>query len=591
MDASLNFAALVETNPIVRLTQTYNNKFVNKIKETFTETQQQLFVASLYCFLNHHPTDDFVIDFDTVWTWMGFTQKVNAKRVLEKHFILNTDYKILLFRSEEQKDKHGGHNKETIMLNILTFKRFCIKADTKKANEIHEYFINLEELLQTIVLEESNELKLQLEQVNHHLVQTQQDTEKRIQLERQKMLLRDYGSNVNVVYIARVKEYPNGEYVIKIGESRRGVEARYNEHKVKYDEPLLLDCFPVKKCKDFERFLHTHQEIRPHNVKDLPGHETETELFRIGRGLSYQVLQRIIRTNLPRYNELDEKYFEDMLLSAMKHIQQPPNLQMAMINDLCQQQREMMRQIQVLEQTNREVLETLKMSQTNTQTRFHVPKPTLGPRLQQINPDTMTLYKVYESVTECLQLHRHKFKRPSIDKAVQENTVYQGYRWNYVNRDQNPHVLENLIVTKPTRPQNLGYIAQLDQDKSRILNVYLDRKTAAVANGYSMSGLDTYVKKSTMANGHYYILYEHCSDNLRAAFEELHGAPTLYKNGVGQFNTHNELIRVFVCKYDCIKQLNISDKTLAKALDKDVLYQEHYFRALGAKTVYPTNYM
>ena len=35
MDASLNFVALVETNPITRLNRDYNNKFVNKIKEAF----------------------------------------------------------------------------------------------------------------------------------------------------------------------------------------------------------------------------------------------------------------------------------------------------------------------------------------------------------------------------------------------------------------------------------------------------------------------------------------------------------------------------------------------------------------------------
>lgn len=33
------------------------------------------------------------------------------------------------------------------------------------------------------------------------------------------------------------------------------------------------------------------------------------------------------------------------------------------------------------------------------------------------------------------------------------------------------------------------------------------------------------------------------------------------------YNCNNELVREFTCKYDCIKQLTISDKTLTKALD------------------------
>ena len=35
-----------------------------------------------------------------------------------------------------------------------------VKAGTKKADEIHEYFVKLEEILQEVLLEESNELKL-----------------------------------------------------------------------------------------------------------------------------------------------------------------------------------------------------------------------------------------------------------------------------------------------------------------------------------------------------------------------------------------------------------------------------------------------
>lgn len=165
-DTSLNFVALVESSPIIRLNREYNNKFVNKIKENFTEIQQQLFVSSLYCFLNYHPTNDFVIDLDNVWRWWGFSQKIRAKELLEKHFLIDKDYKILLSLEREQvKDQHGGHNKQTVLLNVKTFKLLCIKADTKKSHEIHEYFVKLEELLQTIVLEESNELRLQLEQL------------------------------------------------------------------------------------------------------------------------------------------------------------------------------------------------------------------------------------------------------------------------------------------------------------------------------------------------------------------------------------------------------------------------------------------
>lgn len=67
-----------------------------------------MFLSSFYCYLKYHSTNDFIIDLDNVWHWLGFGQKVNAKRVLEKNFIINTDYKLLLCQSAKQTNVKGG---------------------------------------------------------------------------------------------------------------------------------------------------------------------------------------------------------------------------------------------------------------------------------------------------------------------------------------------------------------------------------------------------------------------------------------------------------------------------------------------------
>ena len=72
--------------------------------------EQQMFVSSFYCYLNCNPSE-FIINLDDIWKWLGFTQKANAKRLLEKHFIINKDYKcqqisIPLFLKEEQTKKN-----------------------------------------------------------------------------------------------------------------------------------------------------------------------------------------------------------------------------------------------------------------------------------------------------------------------------------------------------------------------------------------------------------------------------------------------------------------------------------------------------
>lgn len=175
-------------------------------------------------------------------------------------------------------------------------------------------------------------------------------------------------------------------------------------------------------------------------------------------------------------------------------------------------------------------------------------------------------------------------KRPSIMKSIQENTIYCGYRWLLVERNLDPNIIHNINPTKQTKVQSLGYVAQINSEKTEITNVYLDRKTAAHFNGYeSSSALDNPAKNFTLAKGFYYKLYEDCDETLREEFEEKNGEPLLYKNGVGQFDSENVLIKSFACKYDCIKSRSMSDKTLAKALKNNIPYNGFYYKELGTK--------
>ena len=280
---SVDIVNLIETNPITKLNGNYQSKLIEKVKIHFTDYEQQMFVASFYCYLNYNKTD-FVIDLDNIWKWLGFSTKQKAKQLLEKNFIIDINYKTLLNHQVKQSDDtRGGHNKETFMLNIETFKKYCMKAGTKKADEIHDYFIKLEEILQEIMKEESDELKLQLEQKNTEIQQIEELKEKELEmklkqqqcLEREKVLLNQYATIGSIIYIIKVKTFKSGEYIIKIGQSRKGIMNRYNEHKHKYDECLLLDCFSVNRSHDFENFLHNHEDIRGNRVNNLLNHEEE----------------------------------------------------------------------------------------------------------------------------------------------------------------------------------------------------------------------------------------------------------------------------------------------------------------------------
>jgi len=592
---SLNVVSLIENTNITKLSGTYNNKLLKRIKDHFTESQQQLFVTSFYCYLNYHQTTDFVIDLDNVWEWLGFNQKYGAKRVLERHFNIDTDYKNLLPRSGEQDgNNHGGHNKEIIMLNIKTFKLFCIKAGTQKANELHEYFIKLEEILHEVIQEESDELKKQLEQKGNQILDIENRNKesytkllKEKELDRQKILLAEYDKDISIVYIVKVKTYENGTYVIKIGESRRGITNRFAEHKSKFDEALLLDCFAVNRSKDFESFIHNHENVKANQVTNLEGHANEVELFLVGRNLTYLMLTNIIKNNVKYFDgsSIEQLRLENENLKLMTEYNGTSTN--AFLTELVDMNKLLLNNVNGLERTIAELSSSINRVPAKTVTGFNTPLVTLGPRLQKINPETFQLIHVYETVSECMN-ENNKIKRPSLSKAISENTVYEGFRWLLVDRNLDATKITKIEPTKATIAKSPGYIAKLNPEKTEILNVYLDRKTASLNNGYeSTSALDIPVKQFKVSRGYYYLLYDNCDDNLKNNFTNKYGEPLLYKDGVGQYNSENQLVNSFACKYDCIRILKISDKTLAKALDKGQLYEGHYYRQIGSKLQMP----
>lgn len=486
-----------------------------------------------------------------------------------------------------------GGNQEVTFLTEKGLYKMLFRSRKPIAQRFQDWVC---EVIKEIRLNGLYELQKELEQTKNEMsaIETTKNKEmeekliKQKELDNEKFLLKQFNNAGNMVYIIKVKSFENGSYVVKIGESRIGIMGRYNEHKSKYEECILLDCFCVNKSKDFEHFLHSHSIIKPNIVKNLPNHDSENELFLIGGNLTYKVLSKIVNDNIDNYNykvnelllEIENLKFKNKENAMNTHVNNDNEL----LKEIIHTNKILLSKVNSLEQTNKEILHKLNSQQEKKiVTGFNQQIPNLGPRLQKINPETLQLIKVYESVTEAMNESKN-IKRPSIIKAVAENTIYCGFRWLLVERNLDPNIIYEIQPTKETKVQNLGYIAQLDKDKTKIVNVYIDRKTAAHFNGYtSSSALDNPVKNNSLANGFYYMLYNNCDDELTSKFEEINGAPMLYKNGVGQYDTNNNLIKEFECKYDCIKSLAISDKTLTKALTKNIPYNGHYYKEIGAK--------
>lgn len=304
MSKSLNIVDLIEKNPITRLSNTYQNKLLTKIKERFTDDEQQIFVASFYCYLNYH--DEFIVDLDNIWKWLGFNQKVKAKVLLENHFKINIDYiKSLSHEGKQSPHIKGGHNKETFMLNIKTFKKYCLKAGTKKADEIHEYYIKLEETLQEIIQEESNELKLQLEQKEQQLESVTQDKQKI----REKTLLEQFPNNTQCVYYGSIDNLSDkNEKLIKFGNSNN-LKNRVTNHKDTYSNFILINAFKVDNKLQIENALKENKTFIERQRNLTLGNKKYVELLNI-EDMSFIELDKIIKEIITGIEYSPENYIK-----------------------------------------------------------------------------------------------------------------------------------------------------------------------------------------------------------------------------------------------------------------------------------------
>mgnify|MGYP000972368832 CR=1 FL=1 len=600
INETINFQTLVTDN--TRQSLNFQSKLVNELNSNFTENEQKWYIANLYMYLNYNQTDDYPINLDDVYKMIGFANKGNAKRTLENNFIENEDYKKQNYTKNLLKnDKtHGGNNKETILLNVDTFKNLCMVTKTDKAKEIRKYYVKLENIYNKLINEEYKNYQNELQEKESELIQQKEEFNDTINtlkseksLERHNILLQKYGNIGTIVYIIRVKTYENGNYIIKIGESRRGILNRWKQHKSKYEEAVILDCFSVNKSKDFESFLHNHEEIKNNKVKDLLNHENEHELFLIGKDLSYDTLLNIIENNINSYNDINLEY-EKLKIEKEKHKleieklncveQMYKNIDIKILSELSNNIKTIKSDLDFLKKA---VLDLNNQRSTKVTNNFNEPLKTLGPRLQKVNPETLQLVKWYESISECIKENAKEntnIVRSSINKAIVNNTIYNNYRWVLVDRELDPNVIHKITPTKVTKVNNLGYIAKLNKDKTEIVNVYIDRKTASELNGYqSSSSLDEIVKNEKLSNDYYYVLYSKCKEDIKSRFLGSNKPIVLYKDGVGKFDMDGNLVKEYTSKYDCIVNEPFGTKSLNKILYNNLSYENHYYRYLPPK--------
>lgn len=103
--------------------------------------------------------EQFPVDFDNAWKWIGWKKKQDGKTVLLNNFLEGED-----FLRKGVKSPSGGRPKEFIVITVDCFKALGMMAGTEKGKEIRQYFLKCEKQVKEVIPSQSEELeKLRLE--------------------------------------------------------------------------------------------------------------------------------------------------------------------------------------------------------------------------------------------------------------------------------------------------------------------------------------------------------------------------------------------------------------------------------------------
>jgi len=314
MEETLDIVQLIENNPIVKLKNDYQSTLIKKIKETFTNSQQKLFISSFYCYLNYSDVNDFIVKLNDIWKWIGFSRIEESKRLLVKNFIKDVDYRVENSFPSKSGNPKVGRPSEIITMNIRTFKKFCMKARTSKADEIHDYYIKLEELLHETIDEETNELRMQLCVKDKELCVKDKELsvkDKEIFSIKEKTLLDQNPENTLCIYYGKIDNVSlKNEKLIKFGRTNN-LRQRVKDHKKTFTNFSLVQVYKVSNHIEIENIIKNHDVLKKLRRGLMIKNKNNTELLVVNESINIDlIIKQIIdenEYNLKNYKLMLEK--------------------------------------------------------------------------------------------------------------------------------------------------------------------------------------------------------------------------------------------------------------------------------------------
>jgi hypothetical protein len=217
-----------------------------------------------------------------------------------------------------------------------------LKAQTKKASEIHEYYMKMEEVLQQTIEEETDELRLQLEQKENIILEKENiilKTKKEKQRAVEQATIAQFPVNTECIYFGTINNTNDAnEQLIKFGHTN-DLATRVTNHRKIYNNFVLVVAFRVQNKVEIENLIKTYPKIKRQIRSIEVNGKTKTEI--IAYDNHYFTIEKLT------------KYIKDIIHSKTYSIDNFNRI-IKENEDLLNENRELKEQIKELTQKNKE---------------------------------------------------------------------------------------------------------------------------------------------------------------------------------------------------------------------------------------------
>ena len=181
-----------------------------------------------------------------------------------------------------------------------------------------------------------------------------------------------------------------------------------------------------------------------------------------------------------------------------------------------------------------------------------------------------------------LRDQEHEYDKHAIQNAAKNNTIYQGYRWLFVQDGQDHNIVNDIKPTfNPTKRQpDLDVIVQLNKDQTEIIETYSG--ITKIKNKYKISlpRLHKIINENKLFDNTYFVKITNCSNDLLEKYKENHTISVRTSNKaipIKQINIITKKEIIYKSITDATIKFGSNEKTITDSIKNKTIVNGYNF--------------